>query len=142
MSTAEQVKRRERLRDRVEREGLTSCMNDTKWAAVLAAIQAVPGYSTRFRVRLVTDRDDPPDRWEGSFPWHVPTAEFIEWLELDPVVRTPRGKLLPDAREDFSQAITQALRKVRAPFSVENGTLRIWGYLRPGTSPAFVEYVD
>lgn len=138
MPTDEQAKQRERLHRRIQREGLTSCMNDTRWRAVLAAIQAVSGYSAHFRARLVTDAEDPPDRWDGSFPWHVPAPEFIEWLELDPVVRTPRGQLLPDAREDFTRALTRALLEARAPFSIEGGALRIWGYLRPGASPRFV----
>jgi hypothetical protein len=135
---ANQKKDLDRLQRLIERDGLTSCMNHTKWQAAFAAVQAVSGYTPKFRARLVTGDDDPQDRWDGSFPWHVPTHQFIEWLELDPVVRVRRGQLLPDAREDFTQVLSQALLDTRVPFSLENGVLRIWGYLRPGCAPRFV----
>lgn len=87
---------------------------------------------------MVTDQHEPSGQWDGDFPWHVPTPEFIEWLEFDPVVRTPRGRLVADDCEDFTQLLSQALLDARIPFSIEDGALRIWGYMRPGVSPNFV----
>src|SRR6185369_17015551 len=110
MRTNEQLRDLERLKRYVEANQLTSCMNDTKWTEALSAVSSVSGYQPRFRVRMVLDEDDPRrDRWDGSFPWHVPTHVFIEWLEVDPIVRTRRGHLVADAIEDFSAPLRAAL---------------------------------
>jgi hypothetical protein len=139
MLTNEQGHDRERLARYIEVEQITSCMNNTKWAEALSAISSVPGYQPRFRARMLLDEGDPRgDQWNGSFPWHVPTRVFIEWLELDPVVRTPRGQLVADEIEDFSAPLTAALLGIGVPFSIEDGAIRIWGYLRQGTLPTFV----
>jgi hypothetical protein len=139
MPTAEQKKDLERLQRYIQREGLTSCMNDTKWDAAVRAIQSVPRFSPRFRARCVKDQQGVfPKPWDGSFPWHVPTFKFIEWLELDPILRTPLGHLLANACEDFTEQLCHALSAAHVPFSIEDGAIRIWGYLRPGSSPRFV----
>lgn len=137
--TPEQQIHKERLRRYITRERLASCMNDSKWRAAISAVGSVAGYRARFRVRMVTDQNESPDQWDGSFPWHIPTPASIEWLELDPVVRTPRGQLIDDACKDFTELLSQALLQARIPFSIEAGMLRIWGYIRPGTSPNFTE---
>jgi hypothetical protein len=51
----ERSRARDRLRRYIAREDLTSCMNDTKWQAALAAVRSVRGYRARFRTRGVTD---------------------------------------------------------------------------------------
>lgn len=139
MHTRAQTHDLKRLQTCIEVKQVASCMNETRWAAALSAISSVPGYRPRFRVRILTDEHDPPaDHWDDSFPWHVPTHVFIEWLELDPVVRTRRGQLLADSLEDFSAPLRVALLVGRVPFSIEGGSIRIWGYLRPGNVPTLV----
>lgn len=145
MLTDEQKRDLDKLRRRVERERLTSCMNDTKWDAAISAVRSVPGYRATFRVRMVTESEGDLRHgmyWSGDFPGHVPTLQFIEWLELDPLVRTRRGALVEDATEDFTRPLMVALLQARIPFSLENGMIRVWGYTRPGESPDFVRAVS
>jgi len=137
--TPEQQKDLDRLHRRINERGLASFMNDTKWKSAIMALQSISGYQVKFRTRLVTDSNDPPNHWEGGFPWHVPIFEFIEWLELDSIVRTKRGNLLADHEENFEPAIARALVQARIPFSLESGTVRIWGYVQPGSMPKFIE---
>lgn len=97
---------------------MTSIMNDTKWRAAIAALQAIPRFRVRFRVKDVGGVEPRADHWEKSFPWHVPTFVTIEWLDIDPIVGT----------EDFTAAIVEALEAAHVPFTHEAGAIRIWGY--------------
>jgi hypothetical protein len=114
------VKRKDPLRRALEEQGLTSAMNATRWRAAIAALRAIENFSVRFRVKSVLEKKA-STHWETSFPWHVPTRETIEWLEIDPITL---------GQVDFTEAITQALRGARAPFTVVAGKIRILGYLR------------
>ena len=137
MLTPDQQKDIDRLHRYIEREGLTSCMNATKWRAAIAVVASVADYHPRFRVRCVMDQHEPTKHWDGSWPWHVPSPVAIEWLELDPGVQTV-GVFVPVVGKDFTQQLSQALLQAHIPFSIEGRALRIWGYIRPGASPKFV----
>lgn len=139
------MKRRGKLQDLrrcVEQEQLTSCMNDTKWRRAISALESISGFRPSFRVRCITDSSDPPRQWDHFFPYHIPTHAHIEWLEIDPVVRTHRGHLVADGEQDFTSAVARALCAARIPFSLEAGAIRIWGYIRPGADPVFVTDID
>ena len=137
MPPPEYLKYKELVSRYIDREGLTSCMNDAKWRAAIAAVESVAGYHPRFRVRCLMDQHEPTKHWDGSWPWHVPWPVSIEWLELDPGVQTV-GVFVPVVGKDFTQQLSQALLQAHIPFSIEGRALRIWGYIRPGASPKFV----
>lgn len=65
----------------------------------------------------------------GASPW-------IEWLEFSPVSIDWRGGKA--IREDVTQELLAALREINAPTSIESSWVRVWGYLRPGVSPAWI----
>lgn len=115
----------------LERENLASLMNNTKWRELIAAIQGVARYRPRFRVKCVREGEPAADSWDGSFPLHVPTFRHIEWLELDPIMRTRRGAIVPDLTEDFSTPIEVALAMAGVPFERVGSAIRIVGYFRP-----------
>ena len=124
----------DRLAAYLERHGLVSAMNDTKWREVIVCLQGVSGFHVEFRVRCVRDPDVAPHR-ERSFPWHVPTFQHIEWLEIDPIVRSQSGAVDRGRGEDFTDRLVSALKAIPVPISFEDGYLRIWGYYRPGVAP-------
>jgi hypothetical protein len=126
-----------RLKRYIEREQLRSVMSDTRWSKAYKALQSIPDFRVRFRVKDVRG-DDPPGDWEGWFPLHVPPGPWIEWLDIDPFKRTYRGALIGDLLKDRSAEIENALHTASVPFTRENGAIRIWGYTRPGASPEFV----
>ncbi len=134
--TADQQQAHERLARYISREGLVSVMNETKWQEAILALRGAIG-SVRFRVKEVRGSEPPTDRWESSFPEHLPHPyKHIEWLEVDPVVRLPRGALLAPAIHDYTQAAGEALRRSSVPFHLTGGIIRLQGYLRPARLPA------
>lgn len=133
--SGEQFKDQERFAAYVEREGMVSAMNDTKWREVIQCLGAIPGLHVVFRVRCVRDPLDAEPRCESSFPWHVPTYKEIEWFEIDPLVRMPSGAVDRGHSEDFRARIVAALKAIPVPVSLEGRYVRIWGYYRPGAEP-------
>jgi hypothetical protein len=138
MLTPEQSRDLERLQRYIEREQLISHMNATKWRAAIAAVESIPDFRAVFRVRVLMDQSESSDAWDSDFSHHIPTYMFIHWLEINPVARTRRGRLVADETRDFTREISEALLRVRTPFSFEGGVIRIWGYSQPGAQPAFV----
>ena len=134
--TADQQQDRERLARYISRESLVSVMNETKWQEAIQALRGAIG-SVRFRVKELRGSEPPADRWESSFPDHLPHPyKHIEWLEVDPVVRLPRGALLAPAVRDCTQAAEEALRRSSVPFQCTDGVIRLQGYLRSARPPA------
>ena len=135
--TAEQQKAQERLTRYISRESLVSVMNDTKWQEAIQAFRGAISGNVRFRVKELRGGEPPADRWESGFPEHLPHPyKHIEWLEVDPVVRLPRGALLAPAIHDCTQAVEEALRRSSVPFHLTGGIIRLHGYLRPARPPA------
>jgi hypothetical protein len=108
----------------VEREGLVSAMNETKWRETTEAMRHLPGGPPGFRIKDVGGPEPGLEDWDREWYYHPRPWETIEWLEIR-----------PDPRRD---EIVGALKGIGAPISLEEGRIRIWGWLRPGASPAWV----
>lgn len=107
----------------VEREQLVSAINATKWREATDAMRHLAGGPPGFRIKDILG-PDPSDRaWDREWFYHPRPWETIEWLEIH-----------PDPRQG---EIMATLRRIGAPFSLEAGHIRIWGWLRPGVSPRF-----
>lgn len=122
-----------RILNYLQSEGLASLMNATKWREVATHLQGIEQGRLPVRVKYLLD-EEPSGYACLDWEWvRFGDTSIIEWLEIDPVIRTFRGRLVPDKAEDFSDAVELALRTVGAPFSVEGRCFRIWGHMRPGT---------
>ena len=122
----DQKKEVERLRQFVSRNRFNVLMNSTKWRAAIDAVAAIEGYSAPFRVRCVTDTQDPPAQWNQGFPAGLPLYNAIEWVELDPrPALAGKGKA-----PDFGKRIEAALKTAGIPLSVEKTGIRILGHTR------------
>jgi hypothetical protein len=119
----------------IERERLSSCMNTTKWDEIVPIMQ----WGLAMRVRMIDDPPgeplpDPRDTWES-----LGNASWIEWLEFCPVRTVQRRGLLdPEIVGDETEHLLTVLRAINAPTSIEDGWIRVWGYLRPGTAPSWI----
>lgn len=122
----DQKKEVERLRQFVSRNRFNVLMNSTKWRAAIDAVSAIEGYGAPFRVRCVTDTQDPPAQWLQGFPAGLPLYNAIEWVELDPRPQAP-GKGKP---RDFGERIKTALEAEGIPIAVEKTGIRILGHTR------------
>ncbi len=132
--TPDQQKDHDRLDRYIEREMLVPIMNDTKWNETILALQSVGGYRVQFRVRCLRDTGEPIG-WDHSFPYHIPTPyRAIEWLEINPIVTTRMGALVPPKESDCRVAILAALQRYSIPVEERDGTIRIYGYRRHSKS--------
>ena len=126
----------ERTRQIVERDQLASCMNATKWRELFLHVPPLPlGGAMRWIGEDASSRD--------SHAWDVPemlgACDRIEWIEFDPIEKQWVGALVGSrVVADHSERILEILRRINAPTSLEAGRYRVWGYLRPGTAPAWV----
>jgi hypothetical protein len=112
----------ERLRQFVSRNKFNVLMNSTKWRAAIDAVASVAGYPAPFRVRRVTDTQDPPAAFAPGFPAGLPLYNAIEWVELD---------VRPDRKgPDFTTALKQALEAAGVPIEIGKTGLRILGHSR------------
>jgi hypothetical protein len=120
--TEEQKREVERLRQFVSRNRLNVLMNSTKWRAAIDAVAGIPGYAARFRVRQITDLQDPPLSWATGFPAGLPLYNAIEWIELE---------VRPDRKgPDFTDPLKSALAAAGVPIAIEKTGMRILGHAR------------
>jgi uncharacterized protein DUF6678 len=143
----------ERLRQFVARNRLDARMNGTKWRAAIDAVAGIEGYVPSFRVKAVTDAEEPSAAvWDAAFPGNIPLYNSIEWLELcpgnpaggaaaggperagsagsagDPSWSGGKGK-----RADFREALKRALTAAGIPIEESAGGIRIIGFTRNGS---------
>jgi hypothetical protein len=128
--THEQKAEIERLRQFVARNRFDARMNGTKWRAAIDAVMGIEGYVPSFRVKAVTDAQDPPAAaWDAAFPENIPLYNSIEWLELCPQ-NPPGGKA---RRADFREALKRELTGAGIPIEEAPGGIRIIGFTRSGS---------
>ena len=109
----------------VEREGLVSSMNHTQWCETVDAMLKLCGIPPGFRMKLIWSEELwPADSWDCNWATHTYSRQQMEWLEIQPDLR--------------QEEIIAALLTIGTPFSIEEGHIRILGWLRPGMSPGFV----
>ncbi|SES90799.1 DUF6678 family protein [Hymenobacter actinosclerus] len=91
---------------------------------------------TKCKVRLKPDRTNQITDWRGGFG--IPVEGYIEvagperiadveWIELDPIVVTHIGRLVPPHIAFVSDAIREVLNKELVEFDVVKGMIRIDG---------------
>src|SRR4051812_43647898 len=94
------------------------------WTALVAAIREL-----KPAVRVKWTGDDEPTPWE---PWLIVTHESyletgsmgpvpfadIEWVEIDPIRNTRRGRLVADQSDDISRSLSRALVNSHIAFKV------------------------
>jgi hypothetical protein len=109
----------DRTRRFVQREGLWSVMNDTKWEELVSAMRSLADFTPRYRQKHV--RSPEPASWDREWFYHLRPFSVVEWVDIDPGPHVAK--------------IEKTLREIHVPFSREGPYLRVWGYVRPGTSP-------
>lgn len=114
-----------RERRYIEREQLRPVMNDTKWREAIHALTRIPGFVLTFRDCIVRFPSATRDGWMGGLEHMSQRFSAIEWFDINPI--NFDGK-------DYTDEITHALRAIHVPFTFEDGAIRIWGYLRPGST--------
>ena len=109
-------------------------MNDTKWQRLFNALEPMQGWLDFCR-KDVREPEPQGKLWCGDFYFMLGGWNNIEWLEIRAILTIPRGALVEPSIEDHMPGLIKAVRQAGVPFSRHEGCIRIWGYLRPGTSP-------
>ena len=132
--TPRQQEDAERLDHYMLHEGLISLMNDTKWREARSIIEDIFDSNLRFRTKDVRGAEPPPSGWWGwDFEHHMPrTYNWVEWMEINPVVRLYQQ----EAAQDYTEAVTKAFRAKNIPFYLVGPVIRIQGYVRTGNPVA------
>lgn len=128
----------QRVWNHLQSESIASLMNATKWRELATCVEQISHGQLLTRVKCLLDES--PSGF-ACFDWEWVRngdTSIIEWLEIDPILRTFRGRLVPDKIEDLSVLVESVLRAVGVPFSAEGQCFRVWGHVRPGIHPVFV----
>ena len=126
--TAEQLKAAERLERYIQREQLVSVMNDTKWRELQSAMVGVRPAQPRYRVKPVQSSE--PSGWERDWATHLGLFESIEWVDVDPIHRERRGRLVTDLEHDMTDQVADLLGERSIPYELHPDYIRIHGYRR------------
>jgi hypothetical protein len=92
--------------------------------------------SLNLRCRIKASDDDDVSDWSEKIWSPVPSCfelfscgpvpiRQIEWLDIDPVVTTKKGRLLPEMKEDKRDALVSALTKQKIKFEDLGAFIRI-----------------
>ena len=138
METEAQRIDRQRLRRYIEREQLTSIMNNAKWQRLFDALESIQGVLD-FRRKDVRQDEPDDENWDGDLYHVLGGWENIEWLDIRAILTVRRGALLEPDAKDNTHLLTQAVREAGIPFSRNPDGIRIWGYVRPRSTPHWEE---
>lgn len=132
-----------RVADHLHEHGLVPVMNATKWAELAAYLRCLVPYGPQVRLKELFEDEPGPGFIHLDWDWVIHDGEtrLIEWLEIDPIRRTARGRLIPDHLEDLGPRIEDVLHRTAVPFSREGELFKVWGYVRAGAQPDFVPRV-
>ncbi len=132
--------RKEMIQKEIERRGLTSCMNNTKWQEFKEAMEQEMPFPPPYIYKTLFEKDegeyfgfseDVPyvgDYDDESFADY--DYKIIEWVKVRPRYCEYHGgrlagkSILHDAEQEF----VEILKKYSIPYEVERGTYIIYGY--------------
>ena len=125
---------RREVRAELERRGLASFMNETRWRELCEAVYAELPFPPAFQLQPVVGERQPladPDSLAGGWGgWsELYPSWSIEWLRVVPRCREHRGRLVPDGMVDVAVAFRGLLQRLRIPYREdEANTFWIYGY--------------
>ena len=106
-------------------------MNNTKWEKLISEITSKEEYSPYVRIKYLYDLESPAD---FSLVWWNEVRQFgykyIEWIEIDPIVKEHIGQLVPDKLTSYYAFIEDVLRRCNQSYEVNDGIFKVYGYRR------------
>ena len=124
----------DRLRRVVQQRGLCGLANDTKWDELIDAMRAREGWKPKFRCKCI---DSTPSYWDGEWFYHLPFPLLsLEWLDIEFIERTHRGRLIAPVFTDHSAWLEELLVRVGFEYQKGSALIRIFGY-SPKSSDLF-----
>ena len=121
----------------IEKNQIASVLNNTKWERLLEELRKIDG-CLDFQRKDLDEPEPEIDRWDGDLYHVLGEWQQIEWLNIRALVSESKGILLKPVVTDHIHLLIEALTKAGIPFEMHNDGVRIWGYLRPGVNPKWV----
>lgn len=131
---------REQVNEYVLREGITPVLNNTKWERLFELLQK----SERFFQYRRTNLDGSTFPEDGA-SFTPELAQYwgdfwaMEWLDILSYQTHSKGALLAPDIEDFTSELVALANEVGVKFTMIERGIRVWGYVRKGNSPDFVQ---
>lgn len=115
----------------LEENRMSSVMSDTRWRELFRGLIEIDGSISCRRKNLQEDYLD-MERWDGDMYHSLAGWRYIEWLDIkaDFVSIGDDKYSFDDSKELF-----EILDRTKTPYSLFDGNVRVWGYLRPGVQP-------
>lgn len=132
------IKNREKVREYVFKEGITSVLSDTKWKRLFTLLEDSPRFFQYRRTGL--DGSTFP---EDGVSFTPELAQYwgdfwaIEWLDILSCREHSRGALLKPDIEDFTNELVALAHEAGVKFTMLDHGIRVWGYVRRGVDPNF-----
>lgn len=133
-------KDKQKVRDEVQRRGLYSVMNDTKWKELIESLESLPFKPAYQYKGVLQDKADPetleePPYYLGDWgPEGLEPFFHIEWLKIRPRLSKHQGRLLQPAVIDISDEFVEILEKTGIPFCLDGQDVCIYGYASARTN--------
>ena len=131
--TASLDRQRQAVRAEVERRGLASFMNATKWRELRGAVLDELPFPPLFQMQPVLGprhEPHPPQVMNFYGGWDCDLEPFwhVEWIQVRPRYERGRGALIAPVIEDCSDQFRAMLDRLNIPFAERDGDFWIYGY--------------
>lgn len=141
------IRYKKKVMQEVERRGLTSVMNDTRWEQLKSGVYSRLPFPPAFQVKKVLSPKPEPERFEQDVSyigdwlailgddsddaqfcdWQHPAFD-VEWIRIKPRRLEARGRLVADELIDIEAAFVALLQECGIPYTSEQGDYWIYGY--------------
>lgn len=121
-----------RTRLEIEKRGLTSIMNNTKWRAFCDAMYEALPFPPPYIRKDVLNNDAQPfdeDVWYiGNYDEGIHPFYSIEWIAVRPRRLISRGRLVKNELESIEAQFIEVLKKYHIPYQHKEDVFFIYGY--------------
>ena len=123
--------------------GLFGVMNNTKWNALFSALNDLEELIS-YRVTYIDGSTWP--EVESSQHYTSELAQIwgnfraIEFVDIDARISYSKGVLMEPEIIDYQYKIINICSVANTPISLENGVIRVWGYLKHGVDVPLHKY--
>ncbi|MGK0247889.1 MAG: hypothetical protein ACI910_000617 [Oleispira sp.] len=131
------VEAKDKLKRYLESENITSVLNNTKWKRLFSELKNIEGY-VDFQRKDVNEEFTNHEYWCMDIYNIFAGWENIEWLNIRALTVQRRGALVKPKIENNIQLLLKAISKSGVPYCMNGDGIRIYGYLRIGVSPDWV----
>ena|SRR3989442_262036 len=133
---------RKKLQRVIQDQQLSCVMNNTKWRELISEMRRLQnrGFLVQHQAKDLFGPWPSPTGWDGEWFYHLLLWNSLQWVDVRCETKASRPYKPPIALSAEERAavwseICACLKAKHIPFSVEDGIIRVWGYLRPGESP-------